>query len=312
MQGPDRKETFLVPGYQGRTFKEMFRHLVWRLIDPLPDKPYLKLKYWVIKGEWPDIDHPRTFCEKVQARKLYDRNPLYAQLVDKAAVKDHIARVAGEAYVTPTYWVGTDLAAVDWERVRLPAVVKPTHASAQGRFLYEAGDIDRLLAENPAPAWLALDHAHYNREWAYAGVKPQILIEAMLVIGGGVPWDYRFFTFDGTVSHIEVNLRIDGKGFACHYSPDWVKLPFYDPDYLPFYPGEVERPKRLDEMMALARTIGQGFDFLRIDLYASDDWVRVGELTLYPGGGFERFDPPQYDRLLGDKWTLGFTIPAGR
>ena len=139
--------------------------------------------------------------------------------------------------------------------------------------------------------------------------EPRVLIEAMLVVDGGVPWDYRFFTFDGVVSHIEVNLRIDGKGYACHYTPDWQRLPFHDPDYLTPYPGEVPRPARFDEMMRIAQTIGKGFDFLRIDLYAADDWIKLGELTLYPGGGFERFDPPQYDRLLGDKWTLGFEIP---
>lgn len=309
MEGQLRKETFLVPGYQERTLKETVHHLIWRVIDWLPDKPYLKLKYRVIKGEWPDIDAPKTFCEKVQARKLYDRNPVYPILVDKAAVKNFVADRVGPAYVTPTYWVGTDLSTVDWSKVMLPAVVKPTHASAQGRFLYTGEDVKRLLAENPAPGWLKLDHAHFNREWAYSGVKPQVVIEAMLVVEGGVPWDYRFFTFNGVVSHVEVNLRLNGKGYACHYTPDWVKLPFHDPDYLPLYPGEVMRPKRFDEMLRVAQTIGREFDFLRIDLYASDDWVRVGELTLYPGGGFERFDPPQYDRLLGDKWTLGFEIP---
>ncbi|WP_421580523.1 ATP-grasp fold amidoligase family protein [Shinella sp. M31] len=309
MENPVRKETFLVPGYQQRTLKEMFRHLIWRVIAPLPDKSYLKLKYWSIKGEWPDIDDPKTFCEKVQARKLYDRNPIYATLVDKAGVKPFVEEKLGPAYVTPSYWVGTDLATVDWSTVPLPAVVKPTHASAQGRFLYTQDDISRLLEDNPVPGWLALDHAHYNREWAYSQVKPQVLIEAMLVVDGGVPWDYRFFTFDGIVSHIEVNLRIDGKGYACHYTPDWQRLPFHDPDYLTPYPGEVPRPARFDEMMRIAQTIGKGFDFLRIDLYAADDWIKLGELTLYPGGGFERFDPPQYDRLLGDKWTLGFEIP---
>jgi hypothetical protein len=304
-----RKETFLVPGYQQRTLKETLHHLIWRIIKPLSDKPYLTLKYRVIKGEWPDIANPRTFCEKVQARKLYDRNPIYPTLVDKAAVKPFVREKLGPDYVVPSYWVGTDLATVDWSKVQLPAVVKPTHASAQGRFLYTQADIRRLLAENPVPGWLKLDHAHYNREWAYSQVKPQVVIEAMLVVEGGVPWDYRFFTFDGVVSHIEVNMRLDGKGYACYYTPDWVKLPFHDPDYLTPYPGEVARPKRFDEMLKAAQTIGRGFDFLRIDLYASDDWVRVGELTLYPGGGFERFDPPQYDRLLGDKWTLGFEIP---
>jgi len=310
MENPVRKETFLVPGYQDRNLRETFHHAVWRVIKPLPDKLYLKLKYRVIKGEWPDIDVPKTFCEKVQARKLYDRNALFPILVDKAAVKDFITEKLGSRYVTPTYWVGTDLSTVDWSSVTLPAVVKPTHASAQGYFLYTQEDVERLLRDNPAPRWLALNHAGFNREWAYGEVPPRILIEAMLIVDGGIPWDYRFFTFDGKVSHIEVNLRVDGKGYACHYTPDWQKLPFHDPDYLEAYPGEVKRPARLEDMLHFAETIGKDFDFLRIDLYASDEWIRFGELTLYPGGGFERFEPAHYDRWLGDKWSLGFTIPA--
>lgn len=310
MEKPPRKETFVAGGYHERTLKQMFHHLVWRLISPLPDKPYLQIKFLVIKGQWPDIDNPKTFSEKVQARKLYDRREIYGRLVDKAAVKDFVAETVGSTYVTPTYWVGTDISSVDWDTIPLPAVVKPTHASAQGAFLYGKDDVERFRRDNAVTQWLTLDHAHYNREWAYSRVKPQVLIEAMLNADGGIPRDYRFFTFDGKVSHIEVNLRIDGMGYACNYSPEWKKLPFYDPDYLPFYEPELPRPERLDEMMHVAQTIGRGFDFLRIDLYASADWVRVGELTLYPGGGFEGFTPPEYDRIIGDKWVLGFEIPG--
>ncbi|MDX3924233.1 MAG: ATP-grasp fold amidoligase family protein [Shinella sp.] len=299
-----------MPGYQARTLKETVRHLIWRVIAPLPDRPYLALKYLVIKGSWPNIKNPRTFSEKVQARKLFDRNPLFPVLVDKAAVKPFIEEKLGAGYSVPSYWVGIDLADVDWSKVELPAVVKPTHASAQGRFLYSRDDIDKLLADNPVPRWLKLDHAFYNREWAYSQVRPQVVIEAMLRANGGVPWDFRFFTFRGKVSHIEVNMRVDGKGYACHYTPEWQKLPLYDPDYLPLYTGELPRPPRFDEMMWVAETIGRDLDFVRVDLYASDDWVRVGELTLYPGGGFELFDPPEYDRILGDKWDLAFDIPA--
>ena len=57
-------------------------------------------------------------------------------------------------------------------------------------------------------------------------------------------------------------------------------------------------------------TLGKGFDFLRVDLYACDEWIRVGELTLYPGGGFDAFEPKEYDLLLGEKWRLGFSVPG--
>ena len=305
-----KRETFLIPGYHRRTVRETLRHIFWRLISPLPDRPYLILKYWSIVGRRPDLRRPQTFTEKCQVRKLYDRDPLYPKLVDKAGAKQLIDDKLGKNYAVPAFWIGTDLSSVEWDNVPLPAVVKPTHASSQGRFLYSRADIDALLAENPVADWLALDHSGYNREWAYSQVKPQVVIEKMLLVDGGVPWDYRLFTFAGKVSHIEIDIRIDGRGYSCNYSPDWQKLPFYDPDYLTLFPGDVRRPERLAEMIEVAEALGRDLDFVRVDLYVSDDWVYVGELTLYPGGGFERFEPPQYDRIIGDKWQLGFKLPA--
>jgi hypothetical protein len=166
-----------------------------------------------------------------------------------------------------------------------------------------------LLKDNPSAEWLAIDHAAYNSEWAYSRLERRILIETMLLADGHVPWDYRLFTFNGKVSHIEIDIREGERGYSCNYTPDWHKLPFYDPDYLSLYPGEVARPQRLDEMIHIAETIAHNIDFVRVDLYASADWVYVGELTFYPGGGFEAFEPEDYDLTLGQKWRLGFDIP---
>lgn len=131
----------------------------------------------------------------------------------------------------------------------------------------------------------------------------------MLLVDGRVPWDYRLFTFNGKVSHIEIDIRENGRGYSCNYTPDWQKLPFYDRDYLDLYPGEAVRPPRLDEMIHVAETVARDIDFVRVDLYASAEWVRVGELTFYPGGGFEAFEPDEYDLSIGRKWKLGFEVP---
>ena len=86
--------------------KQKLQHLFWRLIAVLPDRPYLRWKYYSMAGRFPDLERPRLFSEKVQARKLYDRRPIYAQMVDKHGAKALIAERAGAQYVIPTYWVG--------------------------------------------------------------------------------------------------------------------------------------------------------------------------------------------------------------
>lgn len=300
----DTRESFVRAGHEQSWLKHLFQRIFWRLIAPLPDRYYIPLKFYSIKGSWPNLKAPQTFCEKVQYRKLHDRNPLYGQLVDKIAVKDFIANRIGVEHIIPTYWTGTDLSTVDWAHIPLPAVIKPNHASALGRFLYSQSDIDALIRDNPVPGWLAIDHAAFNREWAYSQVKPQVVIEKMLSKDGGVPWDYRCFVFGGVVSHIIIDTRINNQGYSATYSSTWEPLPFFDPDYYPLCPEPLPKPEQLDLMVELASKVSEGLDFVRVDFFDTGDQLYIGELTLYPGGGFEAFDPPEYDLLIGKKWTL--------
>ena len=129
-------DSFSVPGISSGVLLKKLRHVAWRLMAPLPDRPYVSLKYFTMMGRFPDLDAPTTFSEKVQFRKLNDRNPLYPTLVDKADAKCFIHEKVGADYVIPTYWVGTDLHSVDWSMIPRPAVVKPTHASGNGYFIH--------------------------------------------------------------------------------------------------------------------------------------------------------------------------------
>src|SRR5690606_31389647 len=116
------RENFSLPAYQGHRFRKFLLRVLWRLMAPLPDRLYLAIKYRLIIGRWPDLDRPKTFTEKVQARKLRDRDPFYGVVVDKAAAKDFIRQRVGEEHVIPTVWVGTDLSQADWTNMPYPVV----------------------------------------------------------------------------------------------------------------------------------------------------------------------------------------------
>ncbi len=49
-----------------------------------------------------DLEHPKTFNEKLQWLKLYDRRPIYTTMVDKYAVKKYVADIIGKEYIIPT------------------------------------------------------------------------------------------------------------------------------------------------------------------------------------------------------------------
>ena len=71
------------------------------LLNWMPDKVYLQLCYRAIFHKKLDLKNPKTYNEKLQWMKLYDRNPLYCTLVDKVAVRDYVAEHVGEEYLIP-------------------------------------------------------------------------------------------------------------------------------------------------------------------------------------------------------------------
>lgn len=285
-----------------KTFKVRLRNLLWRLISPLPDKPYLYLKYATIYGRFPDFKQPKRFSELQQIRKLKDRTSAYNVVVDKADAKAYIEERVGAKYIIPTYWVGTNLAEIDWATIPLPAVVKPTHASGEGFFLRTSEDVARLMKSRPEADWLALNHFHFNREWAYKDVEPRIVVEHMLGKSGELLTDYRFYCFNGDVVHIEVRMPIDGQMHEAVFTPEWKLTPVHM-DYYPTFTDGLDRPENLDEMLDVAKKIGSGIPFARVDLYNLDEGLFVGEITLYPSGGFETFVPDSYDLELAEHWN---------
>ena len=56
-------------------------------------------------------------------------------------------------------------------------------------------------------------------------------------------------------------------------------------------------------MIQLAEELAESIPFVRVDFYESKDQIFFGELTLYPGSGFEEFNPPEWDEKMGS-WLI--------
>ena len=67
------------------------------------DKAFVKKVFKHRFGKKLDLKNTRSFNEKLQWLKLYDRNPEYTKMVDKAEVKDYVAEKIGAEYIIPTH-----------------------------------------------------------------------------------------------------------------------------------------------------------------------------------------------------------------
>ena len=68
----------------------------------LPDKMSIQLGYLRKFHKIADLKDPKTFNEKLQWLKLYDRKPEYTNMVDKYEAKKYVSERIGEEYIIPT------------------------------------------------------------------------------------------------------------------------------------------------------------------------------------------------------------------
>ena len=61
----------------------------------LPDSIYLKKLYYLRTGRHLNLSNPKTFTEKLNWLKLYDRKPEYTIMVDKLKARDYVKERIG-------------------------------------------------------------------------------------------------------------------------------------------------------------------------------------------------------------------------
>ena len=96
-----------------------------------------------------------------------------------------------------------------------------------------------------------------------------------------------------------------------HFGSDDHPITFYDTEwnmlnvkYGHHKTCEIERPKFFDEMLEMSRKLSKDMPFVRVDFFETEEQLYVAELTFYPGGGFSYFNPPSFNKELGDKFIL--------
>jgi hypothetical protein len=234
-------------------------------------------------------------------RKLYDRRPLYTLLCDKVAVRDYVAGHVGPEYLVPMLGVFEKPQDIPWAELPSPYVIKAAHGSGWNLFVFDAAEADPSEMTRTLDRWLKMNFYSRVREWAYKDIPRRLIIERFIGTGREAPEDFKFFCFDGVPQAIYVVRDRFTRPTITWYETKWTVLPirYISP------PGPARpAPAALEEMLAIARRLSEGFDFLRVDLYCVEERVYCGELTIYPGCGLSRFTPPERDEWLGGFWKL--------
>lgn len=266
----------------------------------LPDKMFLSVVFYErmqYKINWKD---PKTFNEKLQWLKIYDRNPEYTTMVDKARVKDYVAERIGAQYVIPTLGVWSSYDEIDFDKLPDQFVLKCTHDSGSAVICTDKSAIDHQALRAFFHERLKRNFYLYGREWAYKNVEHKIIAEQYLSDPNyAVLPDYKLLCFNGKVkcSFVYTDRRTENGLHMNCYDRDWNPMPFER--HYPRSANEIKKPDSYELMVELAERLSEGTTFERIDFYEIDGRIYFGEITMYPGNGMEEFTPFCYDELLG-------------
>lgn len=273
-----------------------FRHL-------LSDRQYAKVRYWLSHGHFPDIENPVRLSEKIQYLKLYERTILRKTVADRIKVRNFVKNRVGEGHLIPQIAVFKELTRSQWETLPQQFVLKASHGSGFIRIVKDKSEenFDEILAETNK--WLSTNYYKFGREWVYMGLERVLIAEKLLLDNSGhVPSDYKFYCFDGEVKLIQVDIdRFRGqKRFLFNRSYE-----LFDATLL--YPiGEKlpDKPPELDDAIRIAEKLSKEFNFIRVDLYLLEGQIYFGEMTNYPGNGFQVFKPESFEIEMGKHLKL--------
>lgn len=286
---------------------EFMASIIQNFFTWLPDSIYLKLLFRFKMGKPLNLKNPKTFNEKLQWLKLYNRKPEYTTMVDKYAVKQYVANIIGEEHIILTLGVWDKFDDIDFSSLPDQFVLKTTHGGGGGGVVIcrDKQTFDKAAAKQKLESSMKSDIYKSLREWPYKNVKKRIIAEKYMTDSKGKLNDYKFFCFNGEPKFCQViagretdNTTIDW------YDLEWNLQNFQEPKQYAHSEKVHEKPSKFDDMVRFAKHLSSGKPFLRVDFYCINTQVFFGELTFFPTSGFGHFEPEEMAVTIGNYLEL--------
>lgn len=256
-----------------------------------------------------DINHPKTYTEKVQWYKAYYTGDGHLErIVDKYLFKQYIKEKLGDGYTVPLIGAWSDIKSLekDWKILPEEFCLKST-VQSEGKwieFVHHKSNINFNAKKQEWKKWFRYKHTLINGiTQAYRNCVPRIIAEQYLENIKNQLFDYKIFCFDGQPFCIESAMERFEGGVPTFtfYDLEWNKLNVtsgHHPN------GDVPKPKHLHEMLELSKVLSKGFPHIRVDFFDTDEKLYVAELTLYTGGGYSYYEPQSFNEKMGELFIL--------
>lgn len=279
----------------------------FNILYKVDHKAELKLLFRLKCGYKLNLDHPKTYNEKLQWIKLNDQNPLMPKCCDKYAVREYVESKGCKSILNELIWEGFRPEDIPFDKLPQKCVIKVTHGSTFNIIVTDKTKLGKQDVISKCNKWLKAKFLEAYGEWFYGLEKPRVIVEKFLDDGTGRLRDYKVYCFNGIPRYVSVDSGDDTKGthYKDIYDTKWNLLKNYEMAY-PNSGIAVEKPEALDEMLKYAQILSKDFLHARVDFYIVNGQVIFGEITFTNSAGFGRVEPKKFALEMGSYLKLPF------
>ena len=281
-----------------RFFVAPFRNVV-KLISK---KAYISYQYKYITHHKLDWKNPTRYTEKLQYLRLYvyPKDPLVCKCAGRVGVREYVKEKGYENLLIKTYGVFDRFEDIDFDKLPNAFAIKTTHSSQMNYICFDKSKLNYEELKKKFNKWLKTNYGKKTVELHYSPIKPQIIIEELMIENGKLPTEYKIHVFNGIAKSLYV---VTSRGVDIRYNNYYI-------DWTPFdgsqfngwkktdYP--LEKPSNFDELIKISEDLASPFPFVRVDLYDINGTIYFSELTFTPAKGTLILDDDKCDFEMGE------------
>ena len=249
-------------------------------------------RYYWTTGKKLDYRHPKDISEKLMWLTRYDRDPLKTQCADKYLVRDYVQKKGLGDLLIPLLGVWDHASDIDFSTLPDKFVLKCNHGSGWNVICTDKETLDIDDTRKKLDTWLGMTYGVDLQEVHYFDIPPKIVCEEFMPVLGDDVVDYKFHCSRGKVHScfVAYDRSPVNPHQVCydHYDIDWNRTDDIKEEFRPNR-RLLPKPPRYEDMLKIASTLSEDFNYVRVDLYNCGDKIFFGELTFTPYSGIQTF-----------------------
>ena len=258
-----------------------------------------------------NLRNPKTLADKVSYISIHALPKLATRCTDKWEVRGYIAEKGLEHILIPVHGEAVSSTDdLDFSVFPDRFVLKATHGCRMNYICVDKSQLDQKACKEKVRQWLDTTYGTYSVEPHYRSIPHRVYCETCIEKPELIV-DYKILCMNGEPSFFYVcsdRKNEEGKGNA-------MSMYLYDTQWNPIDGlqsvgsdvvgvGDIPKPKKLDEMLEIARKLSEEFDFVRVDLYETNGKVWFGELTFTPANGVFPYFKQEFLETEGKKLII--------